>query len=238
MSHKKIFFYEHINGSFITLEGEEAHHALKVLRLKEGDDIKIIDGKGKIASGKIFNTKKDSILIEIKNISLITKPQKRINLIVGISEIKALEDILFHCTQLGVSTYCFVNTKYSSLKVEFLEKRMNRMKKIVIASLKQSGNPFLPEIKIYKSLEEAIKNYKKGFLLSQDAQKYLIDFDFKEDEINLAIGPEGDFSQEEKKLLTDFYYIDAKLSPFTLRVETSAISALSIISEKVYGTSE
>ncbi|MCX7830534.1 MAG: RsmE family RNA methyltransferase, partial [Acidobacteria bacterium] len=143
------------------------------------------------------------------------------------AEISALEEALLHCSELGLWKFCPVLTKHSAIKFELIEKKLERLQKIAISAIKQSGFPFLPEIAVFDDLNKALNSLpNQGFLFSQEAKKWFLDFkDFKS-EITLAVGPEGDFSEEEKNLFEKFGYQKAKLSENTLRVETAAITAL------------
>lgn len=230
MSHYRRFYapVDLLEKSEIAVDGEEARHALKVLRIKVGEKVSIINGKGEEVSGIIEKADKERLLIKATDKVKFHSPlSPKISLLIGMSEINALEEALLHCTELGLWKFCPVFTKYSVTKPEQIEKKIERFQKIAISAIKQSGFPFLPEILIFRKVEEAIQTLPpNGFLFSQDGEKRLDEFVELPEEVTFAIGPEGDFSEEEKKLFLEHNYKKAKLSNYTLRVETAAITAL------------
>lgn len=233
MSHKRRFYTPLTlsKKNEILIEGEEAHHALKVLRIKEGEGVEIINGKGEEVKGIIQKIEKEKLEVLFQEeVKIFSEPKIKISLLIGMSEISSLEEALMHTTELGLWKFSPVYTKYSLTKPEQIKKKMERFKRIAISAIKQSGVHFLPQIEIFHNLKDALKNLPKQiFLFSQDAQKYINDFDLEESELTFAIGPEGDFSEEEKELFEKFGCKKAKICPNTLRVETAAISALAQI---------
>lgn len=233
MSHKRRFYtpLSLSKKNEILIEGEEAHHALKVLRVKEGETVEVINGKGEEVKGIIQKIIKEKLTVIFKEeVKIFSEPKIKISLLIGMSELSSLEETIMHTTELGLWKFSPVHTKYSLTKPELIEKKIERLKKIAISAIKQSGVHFLPQIEIFYNLKEALKTLPKQiFLFSQDAQKYINDFELKEYEFTFAIGPEGDFSEEEKELFERFGCKKVKICENTLRVETAAISALAQI---------
>jgi len=227
--HKRFYTPLPLSGkNEILIEGEEALHCHKVLRIKEGEEVVIINGRGEEVSGLIEKAEKEKLFVRFtKEIKIHQEPTSKIFLLIGMSEIDSLEEALLHTTELGVWKFCPVYTKYSVTKPELVERKMERLKKIAVSGIKQSGFPFLPEIVVFKDLESALRKLpREGFLFAQEAEKFLHQFGALPFETTFAVGPEGDFSEEEKALFMECGFRKAKLSDNTLRVETASVAAL------------
>lgn len=210
---------------------EESIHACKVLRLKNGDQIQILNGKGKRfqAELEVVDSKKTTfrslfVLEEIKNqdysISLWVAPTK---------QMERMEWMVEKCTELGIDSIGFFHSRYSERK----EIKLNRLEKIAISALKQSKNLFLPEIKPMVSIKEVIK-----FPINQDSSNQylfahiadpidepLFKILHKNINLNILIGPEGDFSNEESDYLMKNNWRPFSLGKAILRTETACITA-------------
>jgi 16S rRNA (uracil1498-N3)-methyltransferase len=229
MSHPRRFFVNELKSQSFKIGGEEFIHAKKVLRLKVGDEVTLIDGKGREVKGKVNAIEPQSFFVEaIAPILTHELPQIRANIIVGLSEPQSLEEALLHSTELGVFRFCITEMEHSNIKFEQIIKRKERLEKIAISGIKQSHNPFLPQILFYKNLEAALNDKTQcGFFFSQNAEKPFCKIDKPQGDVLLVIGPEGDFSEEERELLIHKAFLNVKLCDNVLRVETAVISALS-----------
>lgn len=229
MGHPKRFFIKNLSEANPIIEGEEFYHLNKVLRLKTNEVVKLIDGCGRSLKARIVCIFKDRAILEPLSQIIVSPPPKiKTTIIVGASEPQSLEEALLHSTELGVSRFCIAQSKFSSVKIEKLAVKRSRFEKIAISAIKQSQNDYLPEIIFYENVEEAIKENKgNGFLFTLDTEDYFIKSNKVSGKIVLAIGPEGDFSEEEKSLFFENGFKKVKLCETILRVETAVVAALS-----------
>ena len=213
------------------LSEEESFHACKVLRLKNGDKIHILNGKGKRYQAELefVDSKKTafrslSVIEEIKNpaysISLWVAPTK---------QMERIEWMVEKCTELGIHSIGFFHSRYSERK----EIKLNRLEKIAISALKQSKNLFLPEIKSMVSIKEIIslpnnQDSSNQYLFAHIADPVdqpLFKILHKNINLNILIGPEGDFSNEESNSLIKNIWQPFSLGKAILRTETACIAA-------------
>ena len=213
------------------LSEEESFHAYRVLRLKNGDQIHILDGKGKRfqAELELVDSKKTTfrslrMLEEIKNpnysISLWVAPTK---------QMERMEWMVEKCTELGIHSIGFFHSRYSERK----EIKLNRLEKIAVSALKQSKNLFLPEIKPMVSIKEIIplpakQDSSNQYLFAHIADpvdQALFKILHKNIHLNILIGPEGDFSNEESDSLLANSWLPFSLGKAILRTETACIAA-------------
>lgn len=213
------------------LSEEESFHACKVLRLKNGDQIQILNGKGKRFQAELefVDSKKTTfrsllVLEEIKNqdysISIWVAPTK---------QMERMEWMVEKCTELGIHSIGFFHSRYSERK----EIKLNRLEKIAVSALKQSKNLFLPEIKPMVSIKEIIPLPKNPGSSTQYLFAHIADpvdpplFKIldKNLDFNILIGPEGDFSREESDSLIKNNWLPFSLGKAILRTETACITA-------------
>jgi len=213
------------------LSEDESFHACKVLRLKMGDQIHILNGKGKRFQAELesVDAKKTTfkslqILEEIKSqnfsLSLWVAPTK---------QMERMEWMVEKCTELGIHSIGFFHSRYSERK----EIKLNRLEKIAISALKQSKNLFLPEIKSMISIKEIIPLPTNEISSSQYLFAHIADpvdqplfkILHKNTNLHILIGPEGDFSKEESGSLIKNNWQPFSLGKAILRTETACIAA-------------
>jgi 16S rRNA (uracil1498-N3)-methyltransferase len=165
-----------------------------------------------------------SVIEEVKNpaysISLWVAPTK---------QMERMEWMAEKCTELGIHSIGFFHSRYSERK----EIKLNRLEKIAISALKQSKNLFLPEIKSMVSIKEIIplpnnQDSSNQYLFAHIADPVdqpLFKILHKNINLNILIGPEGDFSAEESDSLIKNNWQPFSLGKAILRTETACIAA-------------
>ncbi|MFM6936292.1 MAG: RsmE family RNA methyltransferase, partial [Aquirufa sp.] len=187
------------------LNEEESFHACRVLRLRSGDAIRILDGVGGLYEAIIdsIDTKKTSF-IKLHLLEKQEKPAYQIHLYVApTKQMERMEWMVEKCCEFGIHSIGFFVSKNSERK----EMKLNRLEKIAIAALKQSKNLFLPKIQALAPLKQVVESVQ---LSSQDQALFAHISDSpvptlgKQIELNktyyLFIGPEGDFTSEETNM--------------------------------------
>lgn len=202
-----------------------------VLRLSKEDKLLVFDGEGKEYLFEIIQIKKD--YLKIKKIALRRKiPSSLIKIFLAFPLFRKerIEFILEKATELGVDKFLpfvsqrtIMHTPPSSLYYE-------RWRRIIIEAARQSNRVWIPSLEKTQYLEEIIKEnkYDKKIVASLQGE-YNIKITKEDKNILLIVGPEGDFSEEEYKLLKEANFSFLKLSSYTLRVETAAIFLVGLI---------
>ncbi len=213
------------------LSEEESFHACRVLRLKIGDQIQILNGKGKRFQAELeFVDSKKTTFKSLLVLEEIKKPKYGISLWVApTKQMERMEWMVEKCTELGIHSIGFFHSRYSERK----EIKINRLEKIAISALKQSKNLFLPEIRPMISIKEIIPLPMTPRLLNQylfahiadPADQPLFKILHKNLNFNILIGPEGDFSREESDSLLANSWLPFSLGKAILRTETACIAA-------------
>lgn len=230
------FFFVPDAANQTELPIDEAMHALRVLRLKSGDEMFLMDGEGCFYSAVVTLAATKRCMYEIKE----TLPQEKSwngYIHVAVAPTKMMDRMEWFCekaTEVGVDEITFLNTKFSERKIM----RTVRLDKIVVSAVKQSRKPWKPKLNAMMTFKEFIKVPRKGKKFIAHCYNEIERKDFFteiqpigkspacNDDITILIGPEGDFSIEEVKMAIDNGYEPVTLGTSRLRTETAALSAV------------
>lgn len=225
------YFYVPDAGNQEELPMDEAMHALRVLRLKSGDEMFLMDGEGTFyrATVTIAATKRCMYHIEE------TLPQQKAwhhKIHLAIAPTKMMDRIEWmaeKATEIGFDEVSFLNCKFSERKML----RTVRLDKIVVGAVKQSRKPWKPVINPMISFKDFIKTPREGRKFICHCYEEMPKKDFyteisadKETDITVLVGPEGDFSIDEVRLALDNGYESVSLGNARLRTETAGLSAV------------
>jgi 16S rRNA (uracil1498-N3)-methyltransferase len=221
----------------VTLSEGESHHLISALRASKGTEVELIDGCGTVARGYVENFDKNAAQIAV-TASHMAARKFRLSLIQATLTNNNMDFVIREACAIGVSNVCLVQAERSESKIGGkLETKFLHWNKLLIEACKQSGNPFLPKLSFVKSLKRLeIDGSASKFFGHIGAERYLMRELISIErpcDIAIAIGPEGDFSKEEKDFLFGENFIGCRLSNTVLRSETAAIYALSVANNYV-----
>lgn len=214
-------------GSWIRLSEESSHHAMRVLRLRQGDSVELFDGNGLSIIGNISFDKQEvkvqvlSILRQCKSLDIV--------LIQALLNNEKLDWVIEKSCELGVTGIIVFSSARGEIKLtgDRLSKRLDRWKKIAISSCKQCGQNTLPKIDYFSSLEEALTIKKeKNFVLMPFTSR-AEHFSQKPESVSFIVGPEGGLSAEELEVAKKRGWIPLKLGNLVMRTETAGLAAAS-----------
>lgn len=225
-----IFFAspDQVHRQHIELTGQEAVHASKVLRRQPGDGITVVDGQGGWYEGTIIQITKKTVTIEV--VSSENRLQKQPRLVLGLGIIKKrsrLEFAVEKAVELGVSSVVLFRSEHTIKE----KVRPDRLESIALSAMKQSMQAWLPEIKVYESLGEVIRDHANYTLLAAHEKTEAepgVEEDFRQPgDTLLLIGPEGGFSDDEIDFIKSKEGELVSLGKNRLRTETAAVVLLS-----------
>jgi len=213
------------------LDAIESQHCIKVLRHKAGDQIHLIDGKGKQYQGIIKTP--NAKACELSDVKMIRSEERSSKLHIAIAPTKSpdrMEWFVEKATEIGVNEVTFIQCQHS----ERPRINIERLNKKAISATKQNQSLWLPEINPMVSFDEFIgfdrvANKYVAFAEQKD-QVYFhqkIDKDSKIETI-ILIGPEGDFTHTEIMKAKSAGYLTISLGKSVLRTETAGIVACTL----------
>lgn len=218
---------------FLALEGnehrgilsrEDSHHALRVLRLKIGDEISVSYGDGKVFRAQVSEDRKNALAFEIL---AHRRTQVASKLSIAIAPTKSndrFEIALEKCTEFGIHEFIPIVCDHSERKVY----KKERGQRVIEAAFKQSHKGFLPKIYECISFQELIaksEDYSNRYIAALDDQQKAVNVSNLnlEEEALVLIGPEGDFSHREIDLALESGFKLLSLGAEVLRTETAAL---------------
>lgn len=213
------------------LPAEEATHALRVLRLKPGDELFLMDGEGVFYEAHVTQADKHCYYEIDKALPQPKTWSAHIHL--GIAPTKMMERIEWlaeKATEIGFDELSFLHCKFSERKTL----RADRVEKIVISAAKQSRKPFLPQVHELTPFSQFIDESEEGHRYIAHCYDEIERVDFfnelnqltDDDPITILVGPEGDFSIDEVKLAMAKGYKSISLGKSRLRTETAGLYAV------------
>ena len=216
------------------LRGQEARHALKVLRLKKGDEIIVFDGEGKEYLAIIDAASPTSVRVKIVEETNVNRDSPlHSTLFMGITnKLQKFELALQKVTELGVTEIVPVVCSRSSVAqvVKNWDGKLRRWKDIAVNAAKQCGRNVLPEIKEPVKLPEIETTADLSFVLWEKGGKSFKDYQgYSATSVSFLVGPEGGLEREEIELLKDRGFKPIYLGKRILRAETAAIAGMALI---------
>ena len=218
-------------GKTIALPEKTAHHASRVLRMREGDSAVLFDGQGNEAQVKLhfFADRTEAEIVSVAQST--TESQLKITLIQALVSQEKLDWILEKTTELGVKRIIITPTERSVTKLDEkrLTKRLEQWKKTVQAACEQCGRSFFSEVIYSPTLQKALETGQSehNILLAPGSSANLV-FQPEGTSITFAVGPEGGFSNQEIELAHEMGYQSTLLGPRILRTETAGLTAVAI----------
>ena len=218
----KLFFGEIFPD--VKINDEEQQHIVKVLRMREGEEIFVTDGNGNLAKGNlVFEGKKVSLDVkEIKENLTEFSPKLHIA-IAPTKNIDRIEFFIEKATEMAISEITILQTE----KTERKNLNIDKLRKQAIAASKQSLRFHFPKINDVTKLSDFLKNInpKNTFVAHCDAsfERTEISKIQNVENITFLIGPEGDFSEKEINLLSEKCIKAVSLGNQRLRTETAGI---------------
>lgn len=227
----QLFYVPDISGKEVILNETESKHAIRVLRLKEGDEIQLIDGKGGFYKSKITEANPKKCQLSI--IDSQTKfGKKDFHLHIAIAPTKNIdrtEWFLEKCTEIGIDEITPIISEHSERKVI----KPERLEKILVSAMKQSVKAYLPqfnELTTFSNLLKLADEPKKFIAHCNPGEKeHLKNKVNPGDNVLILIGPEGDFSIEEVDMAEKYGFESISLGNSRLRTETAGVVACHIV---------
>ena len=197
------------NKKMVTLEDSKVHHLKNVLRIKDYENVNISNGVGELLLGRFV---KDHV--EINSQKKYSRKNEISIFVPYLREKNRFRFMIEKLVELNVYRL-FIGKTQNTQNTKLDIKKIHNW---AISAVEQSGTPFFPKIEIADSINYKIFN--SCFDISGDT--------FNKEKVDVksfAIGPEGGWTNEELSNFQNKY----KISDFSLRTETAAISAVSLV---------
>lgn len=213
-------------GGRVTLDPEQSAHCARVLRLQNGESIILINGQGTLGKATIVNSHPRNTQVEVVELQTASV-RSEAHLVFGITKPPALETIFKKCTELGVSSFQPLVTAHSLHPSSW---NSERWKKIIVEASKQCQELWFPNLLEPLSFSDWLTQRNTSSpLVFCDENERTGSVDKKlQGPVEILIGPEGGWSQEERQKLLQASVIHLGLGKNRLRAETACLVALTL----------
>ena len=233
----RIYLDKKLNlGLDLILEKEDTHYLNNVMRLREGDNVFLFNSKDGEFKGEIVSFDKKKIKVRLNSKIENTNKPGKISLIFSLIKSSKLDYLIQKCTEIGVKSFVPVISQKSVAK----NLNIKRTEKIIKESCEQSNQLILPVIHEVEKLEKKLKSFDKNSIIffadinSSNNKIEAVHENNKNHEFYLLVGPEGDFSLEERDLLNSMSNcIPISLGQNILRSETAAVVGLTLLNSQI-----
>ncbi len=226
------YFYEqHISKevSPFVLSEETSKHCVQVLRMKIGEQLNLTDGKGNLFTASIVSADKKHCAVVIEAATFTEPSGKKISIAISlVKNTNRFEWFLEKTTEIGVSDIIPLLCN----RTERQHFRFDRMNAVLISAMLQSQQTWLPVLHSPCAFEEAVlqSQYKQKLIAHCEEDKKNNITDLKiENQVQILIGPEGDFSPEEIQMALLQNYLPVTLGNTRLRTETAGVVAATLL---------
>lgn len=228
---------ENINDSKVIITGDDIKHITKVLRKGIGDVLTVSDGHGMEYEVKIAQMDKGKIHADIIQKIQSQMQTLEITLYQALPKSDKMDTIIQKCTELGIAKIVPYISEYTVVTIDDkkFDKKLERWRKIALEACKQCGRPIMPEIAQihgFDNLLNEINSYDLSILAYEKENssiKKLLSQSSSSKKIAVIVGPEGGFSSEEVRKITNHGAKSVGLGPRILRTETAGMAILCII---------
>lgn len=225
--------------------GEPARQITKVLRLKEGDDICLLDNLGNEYDARITSLLKNAVTARIlEKKECIGEPRVQLTLAVCLPKGDKLDLIVQKCSELGISNITVVLSERCVARPDSdkIAGRINRWCRIAAEAAEQSGRGRIPVIEYMEdffSLTDAIRRHPISLIAWEGENrtpiKEVLQANREVESLMLIVGPEGGLTQQEVDIAVKAGAKPVTLGKRTLRCETAAIAACAAIMYELEG---
>ena len=223
-----LFFVPAVHHPATELPEEEAHHALRVLRLRDGEEVWVTDGQGSIYGGtfEALSNRLARVLLRPEPVKTVRRSADVTMAVAPLKNNDRFEWFLEKATELGVARIVPLLCEHGE-RSKFNTERWQR---VMLAAVKQSLNPWMPRLDEPVKFADFLKQNTLPTYIAhcEPGEKPLLvnALQKKAGELCLCIGPEGDFSGAEIRAAREAGCREVSLGALRLRTETAALMAL------------
>ncbi len=231
---RRRFFVDQIRGGSAELFGDEARHLTRVLRVETGQKFEISDNRAAWLA-EVMEARGERVVFRVIEPIESSALPVRITLIAGIIKFDRFEWIVEKATELGVERIVPLDCARTEKGLfEASHKRAERWRRIARESSQQSRRVTIPEISPAAAFDAGIAQTAnfRYFLEESTAPPFLSELPEKRaaaDHVAVMLGPEGGWTDGERRMAAEAGWLPVSLGPLVLRAETAAAGALAVV---------
>lgn len=234
---RRRFFVDQVRNGKAQIEGDEARHLTRVLRVEAGQRYEISDNRN-VYLAEIETARKENVVFRTLEKLPAPPPSARFELYAALIKFDRFEWIVEKATELGVTEIVPIEATRSERGLEkAAAKRVERWRRIALEASQQSRRAHLPEIAEPVSLNDAVaRTGSYRYVLDENPGamplfQALPAVRTAEESVAILTGPEGGWTDEERASFTAAGWTPVSMGPLILRAETAVIAALAVVTQ-------
>jgi len=231
---RRRFFVDEIHAGRARIAGDDAHHLTRVLRVERGQQFEISDNRN-VYLAEVETARKDLVDFTILEPVDFSSPVIRVALFASLIRFERFELLIEKATEMGVEMIVPVPSERSEKGLDrAAEKRLPRWNRIAREASEQSRRARLPSIGLPVRLSEAVRHESTYRYALEEAEappilKFLPAIRSATDTVALLVGPEGGWTDRERRLISEAQWQPVSLGPSILKTETAALAAIAVL---------
>jgi 16S rRNA (uracil1498-N3)-methyltransferase len=226
------------SDELIDLPAAVAHHAARVLRLREGDPVTLFNGEGGESEARLTRIGSRSVSAMVGEHHAVERESPlQVTLLQGLAGAERMDYVIQKAVELGVAAIAPLTMARSVTRLDAARasKRAEHWRAVIVASCEQCGRNRLPLLHPLRDFDAALGSpgypgatigAALSLVLSPGEGSSLTAFDRPSAAVRLLIGPEGGLSPEELAAAHRAGFRNVRLGPRVLRTETAGVAAL------------
>ncbi len=230
-------------GEAACLSGDEAKHLSQVLRIRDGEEVVVFDGKGRQAIAKVLSVARDRVSLDLGPPSMSPQAGTKVLLALAIPKGKKMDLVVQKAVELGVSVIQPLVTR--NTVVQPGDGKADKWRRAALEACKQSGLDFLPEVQEPAEFQRWLASIGSNGVdelrliasLAGGARpmREVLRGSAAPATVVVLVGPEGDFTSSETEAALEALFHPVTLGPTVLRAETASLFCLSAIRYELEG---
>ena len=231
MSGLRRFFTDGDISDRVIFSKDEYLHAVKVLRIKVGDEIIVCNGSDKEYVAIVDKIGKEDFSCHVVSETVCEKePSCHVALCCGFLKGDKTELVVREAVELGVNEIAVFDSEFSSAYIS--DNKLARLNKVCVEAAKQCGRSRVVKVDYYPCLEEVLAKYRE-----YENKLFACEFDngqrqkaeVKDGRVAVVVGSEGGFSKKESELALSYGFNCVSLGNRILRADTASTVLLSLV---------
>lgn len=222
-------------GATVAVEGDEAHHAVAVRRLRAGEQVRLTDGAGRVVTGEVSETGKREFAVVVAALDEVAEPQPRITVVQALPKGDRGELAVEMLTEVGAGRIVpwAAARSVAVWKGERAVKSHRKWQATAREAAKQARRAWYPDVEPLAGTSQVVALVGAADLavvLHEDATEPLADLAVPDvGEIAVVVGPEGGLTDAEVTACRNAGAIPVRLGTEVLRTSTAGVAALAAV---------
>ena len=228
-----------LGDEFVALPREEGEHHTRVLRLGVGDQVSVFDGRGHEFVARVATVVRRDVRLQLQSrIEAAAEPTVAITLAPAVVKGDKMDDIVRDAVMLGVTAIQPLVSHRTEITVAALMRsaRVDRWRRVALASVKQSGRAVLPDVRTPLTVEAFLEDPPAAMRLmlvepaaGEGESIAALQREPTPPDAAVLVGPEGGWAEQEREAARERHVRLVTLGPRTLRADAVPVAAISVL---------